>query len=100
MNKKGETDQLVEELERINKRGFQMACSVHEDSSLRPQLTEEASILKRRLLDIAEEIEHIDPSIHKMWFHRISECLLDLNFVVAESGMTSLRLGDIIKWGG
>ena len=97
MNEKA--GQLVEELETINKRVFQIAVSVHKDSSLRSHLAEEASPLKKRLLDIAEEIEQIDPAVHKQWFHRISESLLDLDFVVANSGITSLRLGDVIKWG-
>jgi hypothetical protein len=49
-------------------------------------------------LDIAKELEGIDPETKK-WFHPISESILDLDFVVAERGITSLRLGDIMKWG-
>ncbi len=90
---------LVEELETINKRSFQMALSVHEGSGLRSGLAGEASLLKKRLLVIAEEIEHISPAVHKQWFHRISESFLDLHFVVTETDVTSLRLGDIIRWG-
>ncbi len=93
------SDQLVEELEAINKRAFRMALSVHEDSSLRSRLAEEASLLKKRLLDIADEIKRIDPAVHEQWFHWISESLLDLNFVEAETSTTSLRLGDFIRWG-
>lgn len=94
-----QVDQLVEELETINKRSFQMSFSVHKDSSLRSELAGEASLLKKRLLVIAEEIEHINPAVHKQWFHRISESFLDLDFVVTETDVTSLRLGDIIRWG-
>lgn len=32
-------------------------------------------------------------------FNPISESILDLDFVVAKRGITSLRLGDIMKWG-
>jgi hypothetical protein len=72
---------------------------------LRTQLAEEAGLLQKRLLSIAEELEGIAAEIHKQWSHRISESLLDPkslldpNFVVVESGVTSLRLGDVIKWG-
>ena len=90
---------LEEDLEAINKRAFQMALSIHDDSSLRSQLSEEASLLKKRLLNIAAELERIDPGGKKRRFHPISESILDLNFVVADTGITSLRLGDIIKWG-
>jgi hypothetical protein len=90
---------LVKELETIDKRSFQMALSVHKDSNLRVQLGEEAALLQKRLLSIAEELEGIAPETHKQWSHRISESLLDLNFVVSESGAMSLRLGDIIRWG-
>ncbi len=92
-------DQLVEELEMINKQAFRMAVSVHEDSSLRPQLAEEARLLQKRLLDIAEELERIDPNTKKRWFHPISESILDLDFVTTVTGITSLRLGDVIRWG-
>jgi hypothetical protein len=91
--------QLVEELETINKRSFQMALSVHKDSSLRSELAAQASLLQKRLLVIAEEIEQINPAVQKQWFHRISESFLDLDFVVTETNVTSLRLGDIIRWG-
>lgn len=94
-----QADKLVEELETVNKRAFQMARSVHRDASLRSQLAEEASLLQKRLLNIADELERIDPDMNKRYFHWISESILDLDFVVAERGVTSLRLGDIIKWG-
>ncbi len=93
------SDQLVEELKVINKRAFDMALSVHKDPGLRTQLTEEATPLQMRLLEIAEEIERIAPAVHKQWFHTISESILDLNFAKAATDFTSLRLGDIIKWG-
>ncbi len=99
MRMKEKVDQLVEELETINKRSFQMALSVHKDSSLRSELAREASPLQKRLLVIAEEIEQINPAVHKQWFHRTSESFLDLDFVVTETDVTSLRLGDIIRWG-
>ncbi len=99
MRKNEKVDQLVEELETINKRSFQMALSLHKDSSLRSQLVGEASPLQKRLLVIAEEIEQINPAVHKHWLHRISESFLDLDFVVTETDVTSLRLGDIIRWG-
>jgi len=99
MGKNEKVDQLVEELETINKRSFQMAFSIHKDSSLRSELAEEASLLQKRLLDIAKELERIDPDMRKKWFHPISECILDLDFVMAERHFTSLRLGDIIRWG-
>ncbi len=92
-------DQLVEELETINRQAFRMAFSVHQDSNLRSQLAEEARLLQKRLLDIAEELERIDPDVRKRWFHPISESILDLDFVVTETDITSLRLGDIIRWG-
>jgi hypothetical protein len=89
----------VEELHAINKRAFEMALSVHGDPSMRVQLCDEARLLKKRLLHLAEEIERSDPVLRRQWFHPISESLLDFNFVGETAGITSLRLGDIIKWG-
>ena len=94
-----QADQLVEELEAINKQAFRMALSIHEDSSLRSQLAEEANLLQKRLLKMVEELKAIDPDTAKRWFHPISESILDLDFVLADRDVTSLRLGDIIKWG-
>lgn len=89
-------DKLVVELSVIDKKAFGMALSVHKDPTLRPQLGEEARLMRNRLLDIAEELERIDPETEKRWFHPISESILDLDFLVADKGTTSLRLGDII----
>jgi hypothetical protein len=36
------------------------------------------------------------PDDQTVWYSPATP--LDLDFVVADSGMTSLRLGDIIKW--
>ena len=99
MWKNKKVDQLVEELKTINKRSFEMALSVHKNSSLRLELAGEASPMRKRLLVIAKEIERIDPDVRKRWFHPISESILDLDFVVTETDITSLRLGDIIRWG-
>ncbi len=96
---KGKMVQIVEELEMINKESFGMACSIHREPALRAQYAEKAHVLRKRLLDLAEELEQIDPEAQKLWFHKTSESLLDLDFAIADSGMTSLRLGDIIKWG-
>ena len=92
-------DKLIEELEMIDKQSFVLARSIHKEPALRTSSAEKARLLRKRLLNIAEELERIDPKVHKQWFHRISESLLDLDFVVENSSMTSLRLGDIIKWG-
>ncbi len=96
---KGQVDQLVEELERISRESFGIASSVHQQPALRAQSVGKASLLKKRLLDIANELKQVAPAEHKQWFHQISESLLDLNFVLADTGVTSLRLGDIIRWG-
>ena len=92
-------DKLIEELEMIDKQSFVLARSIHKEPALRTSSAEKARLLRKRLLNIAEELERIDSKVHKQWFHRISESLLDLDFVVENSSMTSLRLGDIIKWG-
>ncbi len=93
------SETLVEELEIINKQSYAMALSIHKDPALRRQSAEQAKLLIKRLNHIAEELERIDPQSHKQWFHRISESFLDLYFVMRDSDTTSLRLGDIIKWG-
>jgi hypothetical protein len=92
-------EKIVEELETLNKRSFEMALSVHKAPALRAQLSHEASLLQERLLDIAKELERIAPDEHKQWFFRISESMLDFDFVIADKDITSLRLGDIIRWG-
>ena len=94
---KERVDKLIEELEMINKESFRMACSVHEEPALRTQFAEKACLLRERLFDIAEEFKRIDPAKHRTWFFRISESQLDLSFVLEDRGMTSLRLGDIIR---
>jgi hypothetical protein len=96
---KQRVDKFIEELEIINKQSFEMACSVHKEPALRTQFAEKAHLMRERLLDIAEELKRTDPAMHRTWFYRISESHLDLSFVLADSGVTSLRLGDIIKWG-
>ena len=96
---KKRVDKLIEELEMINKQSFGMACSVHKEQALRTQYTEKAHLLRERLLEIAEELKRLDPATHRIWFFRISESHLDLSFVLADSGTTSLRLGEIIRWG-
>ncbi len=92
-------EKLVEELETLNKRSFGMVLSVHKDPTFRAQLSQDASLLQERLLEIAKELERIAPAEHKRWFFRISESMLDFDFVIADKGITSLRLGDIIRWG-
>jgi len=92
-------EKLVEELETLNKRSFGMALSVHKDPALRARLSQEASLLQGRLLEIAKELERIDPVEHKRWFFKISESMLDFDFVIADKDITSLRLGDIVRWG-
>lgn len=92
-------DHLVEELEAINKRAFGMALSVHKNPSLRSQLAGEANLLRKRLMNIADELQRVGHNTNKPYSHWVSESILDLDFVVAERDITSLRLGDIIKWG-
>jgi hypothetical protein len=96
---KERVDKFIEELEMINKESFRMASSVYEEPALRTQFAEKGHLLRERLLDIAEEFKRIDPAKHRTWFFRISESQLDLSFVLEDSGTTSLRLGDIIRWG-
>jgi hypothetical protein len=95
---KVKTTQHVEELCAINQRAFKMALSVYEDPSLRVQLSEEARFLRKRLIDVVEEIEQIDPAVRRQWMHQISESILDFNFVAEEGDISSLRLGDVFKW--
>jgi len=90
---------LIEELKAINQRAFGMALSVHKDPALRAQLAGEAHLLENKLLDIANELKRINPSLHQQWFLPISESLLDLLFVEGERETVSLRLGDLRKWG-
>ncbi len=98
-NWKRDAGKLIEELEMINREAFGMARSVHEQPALRTQAAEKAGLLKKRLLDIARELEEVASAEHQGWKHRISESLLDLDFILADRGVTSLRLGDIIRWG-
>lgn len=90
-------DNLIEELEMINKQSFGMACSVHKEPALRTHYAEKAHLMRERLLEIAEELKRLDPAKHKTWFFQISESYLDLSFVLADRRTTSLRLGDIIR---
>lgn len=96
---KERVDKLIEELDMIKNQSFGMACSIHKEPALKTQSAEKAYLLRERLLEIAKALKRIDPAKHRTWFYRISEPHLDLSFVLADSGMTSLRLGDIIKWG-
>ncbi|HTF99813.1 MAG TPA: hypothetical protein VK654_04395 [Nitrospirota bacterium] len=92
-------DKIEAELESISRQAFRMAVSVHRDAGLRARLAGEAGDIRSRLLDISEHLDRIDLAAKKKWFHSISESLLDLDYVLAARDVTSIRLGDLMRWG-
>lgn len=90
-------DERVEEIERIDKRAFGMACRVSEDPAQRAVLAQEAQALKDRLLALAHELRDENPAVFRTVQRRVSEAQLDLGYVIRDSGFLSLRLGDLLR---
>ena len=90
------TEDLIKEIVTIDERAWELALSVHKDTSLRDSVKKEAEELQNRLLDLANMLEKagpVYPNIKKI----ISESILDLDFVAREGRFASLRLGHLIR---
>jgi hypothetical protein len=74
-----------------------MAQLVLKNPLLRTSLRKGSETLEVRLLDLADELERIDPVSYETVTDQISESLLDLDFVQMETDMLSFRLGQVIE---
>jgi hypothetical protein len=74
-----------------------MSQLVLKNPLLRTSLRKGSETLEVRLLDLADELERIDPVSYETVTDQISESLLDLDFVQMETDMLSFRLGQVIE---
>jgi hypothetical protein len=74
-----------------------MAQLVLKNPLLRTSLRKGSETLEVRLLDLADELERIDPVSYETVTDQISESLLDLDFVQMETDILSFRLGQVIE---
>jgi hypothetical protein len=87
-----ETD--VEELARIDQWAFERARPLLDAPQRRtPDLAAWARSTSDRVLLLAKELALTSPETYAENQLRISECLLDLNFIEAPRSVVSLRLG-------
>jgi hypothetical protein len=86
--------ETVEELATIDKWAFERAIPLLDAPQRRtPDLSEWARTTSDRVLLIANELALTAPEAYAENQLRISECLLDLNFIEAARPVVSLRLG-------
>ncbi len=74
-----------------------MAQLVLKNPLLRTSLRKGSETLEVRLLDLADELERIDPVSYETVTEQVSESLLDLDFVQMETDILSFRLGQVIE---
>jgi hypothetical protein len=89
----GELEKLLEEIQTIDKQALEMAELVLENPVLRHSLAPQGAALRARLLVIADALKSTDPNLYRQWTEKISESILDLNFVERDLDSVSLRLG-------
>ena len=88
------SENAVEELTRIDQWAFERALPLLESPQRRtPELASWARTTSDRVLLIANELAMTAPETYAENQLRISECLLDLNFIEAVRSVVSLRLG-------
>lgn len=63
---------------------------------LRNSLAPQAAAMGERLLVIGDTLKAMDPNIYQQWAEKISESILDLNFVERDLDIVSLRLSRMI----
>jgi hypothetical protein len=88
---------LIAELDDIDRQALDLAVTVAQHPALRFGLGAGVKLLKKRLLEIAEELKNTDPATYEGRSDQISESILDLNFVETDSDITSLRLAQSIE---
>lgn len=87
---------ILEELNRLDHRAFEMALLVSKDPEQRALLKEEAAGLIELLEDLAEDLEQNHPDLYEQAADKVSESIMDLAFVEAETDAVSLRLGGLL----
>jgi hypothetical protein len=88
---------IIQEIKSIDRNAEEMAESVLRNPLLRTRLGKGSEALEERLLDLADELEKIDPAAYAAVADQVSDALLDLEFVQTETDMVSLRLGQIME---
>jgi len=88
---------LIGELEDIDRQAFDLAVTVAQHPALRSRLGDTAELLKKRLLEIADELKHADPATYEQRSDQISAATRDLDFVKVDRDPTSLRLALYIE---
>lgn len=85
---------VVEELVRIDEWAFERALPLlHAPERRTPELSAWAQTTRDRVLLLADDLAATAPDTYSENRMRISECLLDLNFIEAPRRAVSLRVG-------
>ena len=91
------SDELLKEIDDIDKKALDMAILVLESPILRDRFTGTAHLLLERLNEIANDLKNGDQQIYQQKSDQISESLLDLSFVLREHDVVSFRLAQAIE---
>lgn len=90
-------EEIIQEIETIDRAAEEMAASVLKYPQLRSSLEKGREDLEHRLLELADELERIDPAAYATVADQVSEAILDLAFVDMDSDMVSFRLGRLME---
>ena len=90
-------ENLINEIDVINKHALEMALSVHKNPSMRTIIKNKAKELSDRLHVLASELEQAGQDHYATRSHIISESILDLCYAIEDGPIVSLRLGHEIK---
>jgi hypothetical protein len=83
---------ILEEIKDIDQQAFELASNVMEHSNLRSVFANQATLLIDSLLALAKQLEKTNPVLYKQNLDLISEALLDLEYIQADSPNLSQRL--------
>ena len=88
---------ILEELNQIDRRAFELAELVARKPDQRTEVRDEARSLSHRLDFLADQLEADHADLCEEWSDRISESFLDLAFAEFDSDAVSLRLGRLLR---
>jgi len=87
---------ILENINDINRQAFELASNVLEYSNLRPVFVNQASVLTDSLLSLAKQLEKNNPVLYKKNLDLITEALQDLEYVQTDSANMSQRLAVVL----
>lgn len=85
------------ELKKISGAAFAMAKMVADDASKRTEYAQQAKGLLDQVNKLADQLESMDANEYQKRSNIISESVLDLNYVIAATDVTSHRMSQILE---